>query len=67
MMTSTNEYKLRVTGPLLGESTGDRWFPLTKVNDAELWCFIWPAPEQTVQTNEIPVIWDTIALTMTSL
>ena len=26
-MTSTNDYKLRVTGPLWGESTGDRWFP----------------------------------------
>ena len=22
-----------------GEFTGDRWFPLTKASDAELWCF----------------------------
>ena len=31
-----------VTGPLLawlGESIGHRWIPLTKANDAELWCF----------------------------
>ena len=35
----------RVTGPLRGESTGDRWIPLTKASDAELWCFVWPAPE----------------------
>ena len=29
----------RVTGPLWGESTGHQWIPITKVNDAELWCF----------------------------
>ena len=28
---------LRVTGPLWGESTGDRWISLTKATDAELW------------------------------
>ena len=46
---------------LWGESTGDRWIPLTKASDAELWCFLWSAPEQTVdQTIETPVIWDAI-------
>ena len=35
MMTSSNGN----TGPLWGESTGDRWIPLTKASDAELWCF----------------------------
>ena len=42
MMTSSNK-KIRVTGPLCGEFTGDRWIPLTKVSDAELWFFslIW--------------------------
>ena len=30
----------RVTGPLCGEFTGHRWFPLTKASDAELWCFL---------------------------
>ena len=54
-----------VTGPLWGESTGRRWIPLPKAGDAELWCFLWPAPEQTVeQTIETLVIWDTIALIM---
>ena len=39
MMTSSNGNILRVTGPLCGEITGDRWIPLTKASDAELWCF----------------------------
>ena len=51
---------------LLGEFIGHRWIPLTKVSDAELWCFLWPAPEQTVeQTMETLVNWDVIALIMT--
>ena len=37
--------KIRVTGHLCGEITVDRWIPLTKASDAELWCFLWPAPE----------------------
>ena len=37
----------------------DRWIPLTKASDAELWCFLWSAPEQTVvQTIDSSVIWD---------
>ena len=60
--------KIRVTGPLWGESTGYRWMPLTKASDAELWCFLWSAPEQTVErTIETLVIWDAIALIMKSL
>ena len=31
--------------PLYGEFTGDRWIPLTKASDAELWCFLWFGPE----------------------
>ena len=39
-----------------------------KASDAELWCFLWSLPESTiVQTMEVPVIWDAIALIMTSL
>ena len=35
---------------------------------AELWCFLWSAPKQTVeQTIETLLIWDAIALFMTSL
>ena len=37
----------RLTGPLWGEFTGDRWIPLTKANDAGLWSFLWSASEQT--------------------
>ena len=48
--------------PLYGEST------LTKARDAELWCFLWSAPEQTVeQIIDAPVIWDSTALIMTQL
>ena len=58
----------RVTGPLRGESTGNRWIPLTKASDAELYCFIWFALEQMVeQTTETPMIWDVIVLILTSL
>ena len=68
MMTSSKGNNLRVTGHLWGEFTGHRWIPLTKASDAELWCFLWATPGQTVeQTLETPVIWDTIVLIMTSL
>ena len=49
MMTSSNGNIFCVTGPLCGEFTGHRWIPLTKASDAELWCFLWSAPEQTVE------------------
>ena len=66
-MTSSNGNIFRVTGPLWGESIDDRWIPLTKASDVELWCFL-SMPEQTVeQTLETPVIWDATALNMTSL
>ena len=67
-MTSSNGNICHVTGPLWGEFTGHRWIPLTKASDAELWCFPWSAPEQTVQqTIEMPVNWDTTTLIMKSL
>ena len=66
MMTSSNENIFRVTGPLWRESTGDRWIPLTKASNTELWCFLWSAPEPE-PTIETPVIWDAIVLIMTSL
>ena len=54
--------------PFVGESTGHPWIPLTKDSDAELWCYLWSAPEQKVeQTTETLVTWDAIALIMTSL
>ena len=44
--------------PLWGESTDQRWFPLTKVSNAELWVF-----DVCLQRrlNEMLVIWDTMA------
>ena len=69
-MTSSNGSIFCVTGPLWGEFTGHRWIPVTKASNAELWCFLWFTPEQTVaQTIDTPVIWDPlyIALIMMSL
>ena len=34
MMTSSNGNIFRITGPLCGEFTGDRWIPLTKASNA---------------------------------
>ena len=63
-MTSWNWSIFLVTGLLRGlplnsgEFTGYRWIPCTKANDAELWCFLWSAPEPTVeQTMETPSRW----------
>ena len=43
--------------PFVRGISGHRWIPLTKANDAELWCYQLSAPEQTVeQTIETPVI-----------
>ena len=68
MMTSSNGNIFRVSGLLWRESTGHRWIPLTKASNAELWCFLWSAPEKMAeQTIETLVILDVIALIMTSL
>ena len=45
MMTSSNGNIFCVTGPLCGELTSHRWIPRTKASNAELWCFLWSAPE----------------------
>ena len=56
----------RVIGALWGESFGDLWIPHTKASEAELWCFLWSAPEITVEKIiDTLVIWDAIALIMT--
>ena len=68
MVTSSNGNIFRVTGSFWRELTGDRWVLLTKASDAKLWCFLWSAPEQSVeQTREAPVIWVAIVPIMTSL
>ena len=57
MMTTSNGNIFRVTGHSCGEFIGHRWIPLTKPSDAELWWFLWSAPEQTnEQTIETTVI-----------
>ena len=54
--------------PSCGEFTGHRWIHRTKASDAELWYFLWFASEPTVeQTMEMLLVWDAIALIMTSL
>ena len=50
-MTLSNGNIFWVTGPLWGYSTGYRCIPLTKASDAELWYFLWSAPEINGSTN----------------
>ena len=67
-LTSSNGNIFCIAGPLCRELTGDRWIPLTKVSGVELWCFLWSGPEQTVEEAiDMPVIWDTMMLILTSL
>ena len=49
MMTSSNGNIFRVNGHLCGEFTGPRLLPRTKASDAELWCYLWSASEQTLE------------------
>ena len=48
MMMSSNGNFFRVTDHLCGKFTGHQWIPLTKASDAELWCFLWSAPEYSI-------------------
>ena len=45
MMASSKRNIFRVTGPLCGEFTTYRWIPSTKAGDAQLWRFLWSAPD----------------------
>ena len=49
MMMSSNRNIFCITGLLCREFTGHWWIPRTKASDAELWCFLWSAPEPTVE------------------
>ena len=67
MLTSLNGTIFRVTSLWCGQFAAHRWIPLTKASDAELWLFLWSAPEPTIeQTMETLVIWDASSLIMTS-
>ena len=58
---------LRATGICDGNSPRHRWIPRIRASDAELCCFLWSAPEPTVeQAIETLVIWDAIELIITS-
>ena len=71
MMTSSHENILCVIGPLCGECTGHWWIPLTKASDSELWCFLRAAGDlrrnRAHYDVSVIVIWDAIALIVTSL
>ena len=73
MMTSSNGNIFRITGPFV---RGNQWSPVDfphkgqwrGASDAELWCFLWCAPEHMVgQTVETPVVWNTLSLNVTLL
>ena len=51
MMTSSNGNIFRATCILWGEFTGHRLILLAKSHDAELWRFLWSAPEQAVEQS----------------
>ena len=62
MMASSNGKIFRVPGHLCGKFTGQRWIPRTKAVTRSF------APESTVESTIVRlVIWDAIALIMTSL
>ena len=52
MMTLPNGNAFRVTIPLWGELPITGGF--TKARDAEIWCFLWSAPEQKFESTNIP-------------
>ena len=66
-MTSSNGTIFRVTGPLWGEFIGDQWIPLkSQWRGVLMFCLIgaWTNGSATIEAS---VIWDAIALIMTSL
>ena len=53
MLTSSNGNIFRVTGHLCREFTGHRWIPRPKASDVDLSCFLWSAPEWTIEQPKI--------------
>ena len=67
LMTSSNGSIVHVTGLVRGIHPSPVDSP-HNASDAELWWFLWSAPEQTIeQTIERPVIWNGIALITATL
>ena len=68
MMTSSHGNIFRIIGPMCKESTGRRWIPHTKASDTKLWCFLWSAPELTVEYTIVSLgICDAVMLIIMSL
>ena len=68
MMTSSNGNIFALLAFCAGNSPVTGEFPSQRPVARSFWCFLWSAPEQTVEwTTETLVIWDGIALIMTSL
>ena len=65
MMTLSNGNIFRITGPLWGESTGRRWIPPTKASGAGVFFDLRMDKRMSKQSGS--VIWDAVALIMTSL
>ena len=55
MITSSNGSIFHITDPLCGKFTDHWWTPLTRASDAELWCFLWSAPEQSIEKTTEPL------------
>ena len=51
ILTSSNRTFSALLALCEGNSPVTRRNPLSKASDAELWCFLWSAPEQTVNRN----------------
>ena len=58
-MMSSNGSIFRVTGLSCGEYISRRWISRTRASDAELWCFLWSAPELTVEQTMGTLVFET--------
>ena len=48
--------------PFVWEFADHRWIPCTLASDAELWCFLWSAPEWTLSTQTWGWWFETLSL-----
>ena len=66
MVTSSNGNISALLALCAGNSPVTGEFLSQNASDAELWCFLWSAPERTAELTIETVIWDAIALIITS-
>ena len=67
MMTSSNGNIFRVASLSCGEFTGHRWIPRTQAMTQSFDIFFDLRMNQQLSNDMMPMIWDAIALIMTSL